>query len=242
MNNYRFVLIILISLTVLSGCSPLVLPTTTTHLGSKRVFYKNYTLGQKQAAFVGQPLITVKDYMVDSYKDDYMVATDNFVIKGGVITINGDKNTKYRIMGETTIGQETFTVVSLPKSQLDTWGILVDENGRVYHKVLNGGVLMFYSFQASPSNVRFVASKKENINVEGGYINYELIYSGTDGKSITITYREYTSNDLARPAFYQNLVYESEDKEIRFRNTKFLIHEATNEKIIYTVISDSLPK
>ena len=52
--------------------------------------------------------------------------------------------------------------------------------------------------------------------------------------------REYTSEDLARPAFYQNLVYESNKKRIRFKDTIIEIHEATNEKIVYTVISDGL--
>ena len=71
-------------------------------------------------------------------------------------------------------------------------------------------------------------------------MNYELIYGGTDGKSLTITYREYTADDLARPAFYQNLVYESKKSRIRFKETVIEIHEATNEKIVYTVISDGL--
>jgi len=79
---------------------------------------------------------------------------------------------------------------------------------------------------------------EEKINLKAGYLNYELLYGGTDGKSIIINYREYTSDDVARPAFYQNLVYESKAEYIRFKNIRIRVHEATNEKIIYTIERD----
>jgi hypothetical protein len=88
--------------------------------------------------------------------------------------------------------------------------------------------------------LKFIALKEEEIDVDAGYLNYELVYGGTDGKSITITYREYTSKDLTRPSFFQNVVYETGKKQIRFRDTILQIHEVTNEKIVYTVISDGL--
>jgi hypothetical protein len=88
--------------------------------------------------------------------------------------------------------------------------------------------------------LRFSPSEEEKKVLDSGYLNYELIYGGTDGKSITFTYREFTSQDLARPAFYQNLVYESGKEQVRFRDTLLRVHEATNEKIVFTVIADGL--
>jgi len=103
---------------------------------------------------------------------------------------------------------------------------------------------MGMSFAVEPADLRFtiVQSKEEEIDIDAGYFNYELIYGGTDGESITITYREFTPNDLAKPAFNENLVYDRKQKTIRFRDTVINVHSATNEKIEFTVISDNLKK
>jgi hypothetical protein len=45
----------------------------------------------------------------------------------------------------------------------------------------------------------------------------ELVYSGKSGSTLRVTYREYV-NDLARPAFYQELSYDlNESSEIVFK-------------------------
>lgn len=117
---------------------------------------------------------------------------------------------------------------------------MINPDGSVHSQLLTNNIVMVYTFSASPASLKFIASKEEVIDV--GFLNYELIYGGTDGKSITITYREYTSKDLARAAFSQNVVYEVGKKQIRFRDTVLQIHETTNEKIVFTVLSDGLEK
>ncbi len=231
----------LLVLLLLSGCAQQIRPYLRTHIGTERIFDKNYEIGQSLAAYVGQPIVKVKDYKVNRFKAKHMRASDNFVISGGIVTISGDKNTDYFVRGETTIDSKTYTVVNLPGSQIGAgFGALIKPNGNVHFKMLNNNIIMVYTFRTSPADLRFATSSEEEIDVDSGYLNYELIYGGTDGKSITITYREYTSKDLARPAFYQNVVYETGKKQIRFRDTILQIHEATNEKIVYTVISDGL--
>jgi hypothetical protein len=232
---------------LVAGCGQAIGPGTGEYLGSQRVFEKNYKLGEKQVAFVGQPVVKVKDCTVDRYQAGHMRATYDFVIKGGLVTIAGDKDTEYEMRGQTTVDGNEFTVVFIPGRVSGTgYGLLIDKGGKVYHRVLDlhythsGSVMMIYDFRATPSGLRFFALSKEKVNVKAEYLNYELVYSGTDGKSISMTYREYTSEDLARPAFYQDLVYESGSKEIRFKDTKILVYEATNEKIIYAVVSDGL--
>jgi len=232
---------------LLAGCGQAIGPGTGEYLGSQRVFERNYKLGEKRVAFVGQPVVKVKDCTVDRYQAGHMRATEDFVIKGGLVTIAGDKDTGYEMRGRTTVEGNEFTVVFIPGRLSGTgYGLLIDESGRVYHRVLDfhytysDDVMMIYDFSASPSGLRFFALSKEKVRAKAGYLNYELVYNGTDGKSISMTYREYTSEDLARPAFYQDLVYESGSKEIRFRDTKILVYEATNGKIIYAVVSDGL--
>jgi hypothetical protein len=130
-------------------------------------------------------------------------------------------------------------VVDIP-GQGGYYRILIKPDGSVHSKILNNDIVMFYTFTSSRPDVNFTISSKEQVNYTALKLNYELIYGGTDGKSITITYREYTGQDLVRPAFFQNLVYDRNEKNIRFRDTMIQIYDVTNEKIVFTVLSDGL--
>lgn len=66
------------------------------------------------------------------------------------------------------------------------------------------------------------------------------MYSGTDGKSMRLVYREYTPDDMARAAFFQDVTYEQNSKIIQFRKIKISVHEATSQSIKYTVLEDGL--
>jgi len=69
-----------------------------------------------------------------------------------------------------------------------------------------------------------------------GTATQSLTYSGKQGMVIKIFYRE-TSNDIARPAFTQELTYDiTDDRVITFRNTKIQIIEATNSTITFIVL------
>lgn len=235
-----------LSIVFLSACTQPIRPSSKMDLGTEQVFDKNYTIGQKQVAYVGQPILKVKDYKVRRFSSKQMRASDDFVISGGIVTIMGTKNTDYDVAGETTLDGKTYTAVKLPGGQ-GGLKALIDADGRVHDKVLNnagGGsdIVMVYTFKTSPTDLRFDASKEEKKIIDSGYLNYEFIYGGTDGKSLTFTYREFTSGDLARPAFFQNLVYEAGKQQIRYKDTLMNIHEATNEKVVYTVISDGLSR
>lgn len=69
-------------------------------------------------------------------------------------------------------------------------------------------------------------------------LKWELLYQGLESDVIKIAYREY-SNDLARPAFQQDLSYTLQDDatEVRFRKVVLTIISATNSQITYTVDS-----
>ena len=65
-----------------------------------------------------------------------------------------------------------------------------------------------------------------------------LIYSGRFGNKINIGYREF-SNNLARPAFNNNVEYDlSQSKIIGYKGARIEVIEATNEYIKYKVISN----
>jgi hypothetical protein len=76
---------------------------------------------------------------------------------------------------------------------------------------------------------------------------HELLYSGTDGKTLLVAYREYSAQDesaaggdfFARPAYAQDLRYDlSASDVIVFRAYRIRVVEATNEAIRVVVLSD----
>jgi len=65
-----------------------------------------------------------------------------------------------------------------------------------------------------------------------------LIYSGKVGNIVKVGYREF-SNDLARPAFNNDVEYDlSESKIIGYKGARIEIIQATNEYIKYKVIQN----
>jgi hypothetical protein len=72
---------------------------------------------------------------------------------------------------------------------------------------------------------------------EGMFIG-ELIYTGLMGSIIRMTYKEYIE-DIARPAFFQDLTYElTESKIIMFKTLRIKVLEATNSFLIFIVEDD----
>jgi len=226
----------------LSGCTATVKTTPRTHLGTERIFDKNYTIGQRKTSYVGEAIVKVKDYKVNRYSAKYLKASDNFTVTGGMITISGDTNTEYAVSGETTLNNQSFKVINMHASGIFV-GLLINHDGSVHNKALNrsvNNVILIYDFDVMPPNLKFKPSKNEEIDVNSGYVNYELIYGGTDGKSFSISYREYTSKDMARPAFYQNLTYQVGQRHLRFKDVVLRVDQVDNEKIVFTVISDGI--
>jgi hypothetical protein len=73
-----------------------------------------------------------------------------------------------------------------------------------------------------------------DLPTKGSY-KQELIYNGKTKDTIRLSYREYV-DDMARPAFYQDLTYDlAESREIAFRDIRIEVLEATNSGIKFFV-------
>jgi hypothetical protein len=94
-----------------------------------------------------------------------------------------------------------------------------------------------YGSLANGGGITPVAYRIDTASVQSGF-KYELIYRGLSDGIVTVSYKEY-SNDLARPAFQQDLSYTlgSGDTTVAFRNLRIEIHAADNFGINFTVIS-----
>ena len=245
--------ITLLSLFLLAGCvaksyiSPPPSPESSSSTSTNVI--KNYTIGQKQTAYIGNPIIRIKVEKITKYitKIKTMVPSDDFTVTGGFerINISGKKDNHFDVIGYSTIDNVAYTVIK-PSLQTGVKKLLIAPDGSVFNKVINKSVVMGYTFETTPKGLKFKISNRERLSDThqgvGGELNSELIYSGTDHETIKLTYREYTGKDMARSAFNQNLVYEKDKKQIRFKDYVLKLQEVTNEKIVYTVISDGLPK
>lgn len=75
---------------------------------------------------------------------------------------------------------------------------------------------------------------------DSSFLRKELIYSGTSGSTIEISYREFRG-DLAAPAFYQSAKYDlAASKEISFQNFRFRVDSADNNGMSGVLLSDGM--
>lgn len=244
-----FVLCFCVSICLL-GCVSRVSVNTTdlrqstyAPVRSDRVYDKNYTIGEKNVAYVGESFVRVKEFEVSKYRSADMIASTDFSITCPTFTILGNQNSGYPIEGQTSIENQTYTVIRIPVSRpsfAPPKGILIKPDGSVHHKVLNREIIMVWDMTITPSNLKFVRSEKLEERTRASGLNYELIYGGVGEKSFKITYREYTDENLARPAFYQNLTYQKDRNQFRFKNTVIKVFEVDNDKLVFAVIEDGL--
>lgn len=65
----------------------------------------------------------------------------------------------------------------------------------------------------------------------------ELLYTGRSGSTLTLLYREF-ANDMARPAFSQQLQYDiNGDSTIGYEGARLRVLSADNTKIVYDMLS-----
>ena len=256
-EKMKKVITLIIACFLLSGCTSYIIQPSD--IKKQHVIEKNYELGKELTAFVGDPIIKVKDYYITP-TELYLNASSDFIVAarfgadiGGGIgkPLTGSKLSasgqliKYPLLGYVIYNGVKYRVVELPKYKMR---FLIDGSGRVSNKMLQSlpdgtNIIAFGKFNISPKDLTFTpANEKESggkVDIAGGYLNYELIYTGSDGKTLSILYREFTPDDIARPSFYQNLTFSAKQNRIRFKKYLIEVKEATNEKITFKVIKDT---
>lgn len=80
--------------------------------------------------------------------------------------------------------------------------------------------------------------ESEQVLPQSDSFKYELLYQGISKNALKLLYREYV-NDFARPAFYQDVIYDLESKPttITFRTVRVEVIDADNNQIAYRVLS-----
>lgn len=202
-------------------------------------YIKNYTLGERKTAFIGQEIIKVEK--CDGF--------GKMIISEQGVVVNGTYNRKdfqihhnniNPIIGTILLDDKTYYVTK-DSSNYCLWGILVSDDGIIKkHTLYSHYYEQLYisdSIIINPDKVVYSTSCIRNLPTA---ISFDLIFAGKNDVSLNTTYKEYSYNDLARPAFFQNLTYQANAKQIRFKNFLIQIHNVTNEQITYTVLEDGL--
>jgi hypothetical protein len=173
------------------------------------------------------------------------------------VVIKAKVQSKYQSNDNTQLNGNNYSIVDITDIKGETYGLLIDSEGNILSKTIynddHDNLMVSQNADLTPKNAKFTRSTvpipckrtAQNDDTQDdsliyGIENYELLFGGINNVTLTMTYREFTRDLLARPSFFQNLVYETSAKEIRFKNIKISIIEVSNEKIVYRVVEDGL--
>jgi hypothetical protein len=206
---------------------------------------------EKITAFAGQEIIRVKSFTekreifslvyaknVRSQKSLYIHAKYNLFN----YHIKSEANKEYQVDESIQVDNQRFNIIRLNDNHRNIWGILIYDNGIVVNDAIYSykEKMLFYPLFISVSPTVFEIQKDREIKTTIPGPTVELIYSGKNDISLNVTYREYTPDNLARTAFFQNITYQADAKQIRFKDFVIKIDDISNEKITYTVLEDGL--
>jgi hypothetical protein len=204
----------------------------------RRIADRNYTLGVKTFAYVGAPVVRVKDYWVRRSQFSALKSPTAFEVSrwpfGVIARVPAD--TDMPVASQNPDGSKRVQVPLMFGVQM-----IVGIDGRFTGKaVTTDGTRMGFSYKVTPE-VTLVPSVGTAITEPSrGFTNFELLYGGVTKDEIKLSYREYTPDDLARPAFSQEIAYAPDSATIRFRDVVIAVESVDNEKIVYSVLSDGL--
>ncbi|WP_169975881.1 hypothetical protein [Campylobacter sp. RM16191] len=259
MKKYLSVVVSFIFSLFLAGCADnsqtLSWASQNIKESTKEIYEKSYTIGQAQNTFIGEPVIKVKKIVGRITQKDIFKPLEDFYINTGQKQFSLIKDDSFEIKGKYRKGDKNFIVIhnnklDIVEANFKTYlGILIEDGGSMVGLVggfnlVNNEIYYRYSdmpkeqYYTTPNTISFGRISEEKIQDIKSAYSYELIYTGKTPDSLMITYREYTGDDMARPAFFQNLTYSSKQNQIRFKNLLIEVVSADNEKIVFKVLED----
>src|SRR4051794_33068581 len=174
---------------------------------SSPVREKNYQLNEPQYAYVGAPMVRVKDYYALHTMQNAAVASNDFTVSPTIgFSKRGRNGGAYKIIGHTTYKGKPYRVL-----QMENYGLMLDEDGTAINTVIDLSSALHNvfipSFSISPPDTTFNVLSEVTVDRSKPFTYYELLYSGVTGNSLQVTYHEYGPDNLVRPAVSQVLAY-----------------------------------
>lgn len=225
---------------LLAGCTTAMKSGTGIESEIESVDYKNYTLGVSGSAYVGENIIARKSYKSVA-RADLFSAQQDFSLTGGIATTSVNLNAKqgdvFRIAGKNELDNY---VVNIPGS---IFMLGIDKNGEWDKTVMSSSfwtspIGSGNQYKMNPPHAKFTLISSNTPLSAAGYVNHEILFTGISSNGISLLYREYTFENMARSDFKQELVYPANAKEIRFRNYLIELQEVNSSEIKYVVKQD----
>jgi hypothetical protein len=229
---------------LLTGCATQPDSIGERRTAEQRNFSKNYIVGTQRTATVGDVMIKVQDYWTEGFEYPTMIPDRSVTLTGGPVRLSLNAGQKYPVRGSIVQDGMAYSIVSAFDNNFTQQAVMVKPDGTLHNRVmatnpyLNGYVQVIYTFNISDPNARLVRDTGTKVIATKGYENFEILYTGVNGSSLNLTYREFSSEGMARVAFYQNLTYEASAKTIAFKDFRIAVDRANSESITFTVLSD----
>jgi hypothetical protein len=231
---------VVLGVLLLAGCTAQVISPKLQRSPSELVTEANYAIGAVREAYVGETIVKIRNYRVERVGTGYMIPNQSFdVAVPAHADLHVEKGERYPWRGSVTEEGALYDIVDVPAGGGKMGILLTKDTGEVTGRLIQSPVPMFLygKHLPAPAGARFtheVESRKVGVD----QVHYELIYSGMSGRTINLSYREFTTDGMARPAFTQELHYNADEPTLRFRNLQVGIRGATNEKLTYVVLAD----
>jgi hypothetical protein len=223
----------------LAGCVSVEPAGMPMQASSRDVIDSNYTLGRTLSATVGDTLVRSKAYREVTTGRTAYRANQTFAVDGGIVHAVVQANQELPVVGARTVNGVRYDLAAFG----DARALMIGPDGSPANKVMNGlgtstPVEMFYTFRFTPADVKLSPVESRHSEKIAGRENFELLFNGIDGQGIRLQYREYTADDMARPAFSQDLSYPLTSKVIRFRKLVLEVDQVSDQGMTYRVVSD----
>ncbi len=223
---------------VLAGCAT-VEPASGRQTAVEEVNERNYETGTPYTTVVGDTLVRVRKYVAEEKEVSALQANMDFAVKGGGYDLRFARDQVVPVTGTHMRGGQRFYVAPVETTQFgfsEMLSLLVAEDGRLHSKALDGGFI--FSYRAEPADGRLSPVRQTQVVKSKPFSNYEIVFNGSDGLAMRFTYREYSPDDFARTAFFQELSYPVSARVIRFRNLLLDVTSLDEQAITVVVRSD----
>lgn len=236
MKSLKLSVALLASAALLAGC---VSGVSTAGLSGTRtteaVSETNFTLNVERTSVVGDSVVRVKDYLLTRVTAPAVTTTKFATYQLGMGRGVINPGVEYPLVGERTIEDQRVRIVDLGQAAAQIF-----DDGRVHTKGMVRGAYGEWieplpNMVISPADLLFSSVTRVDESSIAAGENYEIVFTGRDASSIRFQYREYTSQDMARPAFSQDLSYPVDAPVIRFRGLTISVLNVGPDSITYKV-------
>lgn len=212
--------------------------------GERQVSERSYTIGVEQTSVVGDPVVRLKRYTLRAVVSSTYTVSESCRVRMALrydhTFAPGDA---VPLLGDSPCDEGTCRLIRLDDSALQgDLGALILPDGRLAARPidLRTRAKQIGSIHAEPESCRFVPTSASEQRAEPGpnYRNFEILYGGIDGQTIRFTYREYSPDDLARPAYSQAFGYPLGSERVKFKDVSLRVVEARPDALRYVVEAD----